>query len=81
MRTLAAVLMTISLWSQSEPAAKTMFYDPGDLGLLPARSHFADCARWMPIVRQTDDSTPGEIGTYVMNRDGGVSAEVVFRAR
>src|SRR5688572_19008796 len=31
---------------------------------------------WMPIVLEVDDSTPGEIGTYVMNRmDAGVVTE------
>ena len=36
----------------------------------------------MPIVRESDDSTPGEIGTYVVNRvSAGLGVEIVFRTR
>ena len=47
-----------------------------------ARQRVVDMPAWMPIVRESDESTPGEIGTYVMNRtNAGVSAEIVFRAQ
>jgi hypothetical protein len=45
-----------------------------------ARKRLIDMPAWMPIVSETDDATPGEIGTYVMNRtDAGVAAEILFR--
>ena len=47
-----------------------------------ARARLVDMPAFMPIVRETEESTPGEIGTYVVNRtNAGVSAEIVFRAR
>jgi hypothetical protein len=47
-----------------------------------ARARVKEMNAWMPIVREIDDSTRGEVGTYVVNRrDGGVVAEIVFRAR
>ena len=34
------------------------------------------------IVRESDDATPGQIGTYVINREGmPLATELVFRAR
>lgn len=34
------------------------------------------------VARETDDSTPGEIGTYVVNREGmPIAAEIVMRSR
>jgi hypothetical protein len=34
------------------------------------------------VVRESDDTTPGQIGTYVINREGmPVATELVFRAR
>jgi len=45
-----------------------------------AQRRLIDMPAWMPIVRESDDATPGEIGTYVMNRtDAGVAAEILFR--
>jgi hypothetical protein len=45
-----------------------------------ARKRLIDMPAWMSIVSETDDATPGEIGTYVMNRrDAGVAAEILFR--
>lgn len=47
-----------------------------------ARRRLVDMPVWMTIVRESDESTPGEIGTYVVNRgDAGVPAEIVFRRR
>jgi hypothetical protein len=47
-----------------------------------ARERVKDMPAWMPIVRETDESTPGAIGTYVVNRtSAGVVAEIVFRSR
>ena len=45
-----------------------------------AQQRLIDMPAWMPIVREIDDTTPGEIGTYVMNRtNAGVAAEILFR--
>lgn len=39
-----------------------------------------DMAKWMEIVHETDDLTPGEVGNYLVNRsDGGVATQIVFR--
>ena len=47
-----------------------------------ALARVKDMPRWMPIVREVEESTPGQIGTYVMNRrDAGVVTEIVFRRR
>jgi hypothetical protein len=47
-----------------------------------ARQRVNDMPAWMPIVREAEEQTPGEIGTYVVNRtNAGVSAEIVFRSR
>ena len=47
-----------------------------------ALARVKDMPRWMSIVRQVDESTPGEIGTYVMNRvNAGLVTELVFRRR
>ena len=47
-----------------------------------ARARVKEMPAWMSIVKEVDDSTPGEVGTYVVNRrDGGVVAEIVFRAQ
>lgn len=47
-----------------------------------ARARVKEMTASMPIVREVDESTPGEIGTYVVNRTGaGVVAEIVFRSR
>jgi hypothetical protein len=47
-----------------------------------ARERVKDMTAWMPIIRESEESTPGEIGTYVVNRtDAGVVAEIVFRSR
>lgn len=46
-----------------------------------ARARPKEMSSW-PIVREVDESTPGQIGTYVINRqDAGVFAEIVFRSR
>jgi hypothetical protein len=47
-----------------------------------ARERLIDMPAWMPIVSETESVTPGEIGTYVVNRlDAGVSTEIVFQSR
>ena len=47
-----------------------------------ARARVKEMPAWMSIVSELDESTPGEIGTYVVNRDdAGVVAEIVFRSR
>jgi hypothetical protein len=46
-----------------------------------ARERVTDMPAWMPIVRESEETIRGEIGTYVVNRtDAGVVAEIVFRA-
>ena len=45
-----------------------------------ARARPREMAAW-GLVREVEEATPGEIGTYVVNRrDGGVFAEIVFRS-
>ena len=47
-----------------------------------ARARVKQMPAWMKIVSESDELTPGEIGTYVMNRqDAGVVAEITFRSR
>jgi hypothetical protein len=47
-----------------------------------ARARVKEMPAWMRIVREVDESTPGEVGTYVVNRrDGGLVAQIVFRAQ
>ncbi len=47
-----------------------------------ARERVKEMPGSMPIVREVDESMPGEIGTYVVNRlNGGVVAEIEFRSR
>jgi hypothetical protein len=44
-----------------------------------ARTRLLDIPWFFNNVSETDDSTPGEIGTYVVSRSGGpVAAEIVF---
>ncbi len=47
-----------------------------------ARARLIEMPKWMPIVVETEEVIPNEIGTYVVNRtDAGVATEIVFRSR
>jgi hypothetical protein len=47
-----------------------------------ARESVKEMPAGMMIVREIDESTPGQVGTYVVNRaDAGVVAEIVFRSQ
>jgi hypothetical protein len=62
----------IIVWARSQSEVAVSAAD--------ARKRLIDMPAWMSIVSETDDATPGEIGTYVMNRrDAGVAAEILFR--
>jgi hypothetical protein len=71
----AAHVIIVWAWSQSEVGR-----DPAS-----ARRRVGEMSAWhrkgVPsIIRESDDATPGEIGTYVVNRaGGGVVAEILFR--
>ena len=71
----AAHVVIVWAWSQSEVGR-----DPAS-----ARRRVSEMSAWKrngvaAIIRESDDATPGEIGTYVVNRaEGGVVAEILFR--
>jgi hypothetical protein len=47
-----------------------------------ARATVKEMPAWMPMVSELDESTQGEVGTYVVNRrDAGVVAEIIFWSR
>ena len=71
----AAHVVIVWAWSQSEVGR-----DPAS-----ARRRVSEMSAWKrngvaAIIRESDDATPGEVGTYVVNRaEGGVVAEILFR--
>jgi len=64
----------VIVWARSQTEVAHSAHD--------ARARVTEMTASMPIVREVDEATPGEIGTYVVNRtDAGVVTEIVFRSR
>lgn len=64
----------VIVWARSQTEVAHTAHD--------ARARVKEMHDSMPIVHEVDESTPGEIGTYVVNRmNAGVATEIVFRSR